>query len=512
MSIARVNNEGSRRAGAGRRLPNRTLRRAALALLVAGVLAGCTLGPDYKRPAVTLPETFRPVEVAAADVANTDWWQAFGDPDLDRLVQAVLDANKDLLVATLRVAEFDARLKISESAKYAQVGYTAAAERRRYSEEQPTGAGGLQSGVGPIINNFAFGGIFSWELDLWGRVRRSNEAALAEMLASEEVKRGVMLTVVSDAASGYVQLLGLDRQLALGRQTLKNREEALALMQTKYEGGSATRLGVEQARSVVEAQLADLALTERDISRLENALSALMGRNPGPVERRRFDDLTVVALPAGVPADLLTRRPDVMAAEQDLVAANAKIGIAMTRAYPTLSLGAALGQASDSTRWLLAETAKTGVLGAVFSGPLFDGGRNEAEVKQAEAVQKQMSVRYERTVQTALTEVDDALVTRSKSDQREAAMRRRVAAMEEIGKLARVRYAGGQATYMEVLDADMMVYEAQGREAQSRRDTLLAMIGVYKAMGGGWMVEQERRRAPPVAEQAQTAIESRAQQ
>jgi len=220
----------------------------------------------------------------------------------------------------------------------------------------------------------------------------------------------------------------------------------------------------------------------------------------------------VVALPAGVPADLLTRRPDVMAAEQDLVAANAKIGIAMTRAYPTLSLGAALGQASDSTRWLLAETAKTGVLGAVFSGPLFDGGRNEAEVKQAEAVQKQMSVRYERTVQTALTEVDDALVTRSKSDQREAAMRRRVAAMEEIGKLARVRYAGGQATYMEVLDADMMVYEAQGREAQSRRDTLLAMIGVYKAMGGGWMVEQERRRAPPVAEQAQTAIESRAQQ
>lgn len=490
-------------------------RCAVLAGAATFGLAGCTLGPDYKRPDLVLPEAWRVDDRSAAELANTDWWQGFGDPDLDRLIQAALKANKDLRIATWRVAEFDARLQISQSAQYPQVGYTAAAERRRYSEEQPTGGGGLQSGVGPIINNFAFGGILSWEIDLWGRVRRANEASLAELLASQETKRGVMLMVVSSVAAGYVNLIELDRLLALGRQTLQNRREALALIETKYLGGSATRLAVEQVRGTVDAQLGENTIVERDIAKLENALSGLVGRNPGPIQRRQLDAMAVIPMPAGVPADLLTRRPDVMAAEQNLIAASARIGVAMTRYYPTLSLGAALGQASDSTRWLLAETARTGVLGAVLSGPLFDGGRTEAEVRQAEAVQKQMSVRYEQTVQTALAEVDDALVTRAKSSEREAAMQRRVGAMKEIGKLARVRHEGGQASYMEVLDADAMVYEAEGRQAQSRRDMLLALIGVYRAMGGGWMLEQERRQAPapPAAEvQARTVIESGAQQ
>lgn len=478
-------------------------------------LAGCTLGPDYKRPDLVLPEAWRVQESRAADLVNTDWWQGFGDADLDRLIQAAIKANKDLMIATWRVAEFDAGLQISRSALSPQLGYTFSAERRRFSEEQPTGGGGLQPGVGPIINNFAFGGILSWELDLWGRVRRSNEASLADLLSSEEVKRGVMLTVVADVAAGYVNLLELDRQLSLGRQTLQNRRDALALIETKYLGGSATRLAVEQVRAAVDAQIGDNALIERDIAKVENSLSGLTGRNPGPIQRRSLESLAVIQLPAGVPADLLARRPDVMAAEQNLIAANARIGVAMTRKYPTLSLGAALGQASDSTRWLLASTAQTGVLGAVLTGPLVDGGRSEGEVRQAEALQKQMSVRYEQTVQTALAEVDDALMARAKSSEREAAMQRRVAAMTEIGKLARVRNEGGQATYMEVLDADLMVYEAEGRQAQSRRDTLLALIGVYRAMGGGWMLEQERRLAPAPAEadvQARTVVESGAQQ
>lgn len=498
------------------RRARRALRRcAALAGVAVVWLGGCTLGPDYKRPDLDVPAAWRVDERTAADLANTDWWQGFGDPDLDRLIQAAIAANKDLMFATWRVSEFDARLQVSQSANYAQIGYTASAERRRFSEEQPTGGGGLQPGVGPIINNFAFAGILSWELDLWGRVRRANEASLADLLASEEVKRGVMLTVVSNVAVAYVNLLDLDRQLALGRQSLQNRQEALALIETKYLGGSATRLAVEQVRGAVEAQLGENAIIERDIAKVENALSALVGRNPGPIQRRSLDALAVIQLPSGVPADLLTRRPDVMAAEQNLIAANARIGVAMTRYYPTLSLGAALGQASDSLQWLFATTAQTGALGAALSGPLFDGGRTEGEVRQAEAVQKQMSVRFEQTVQNAVAEVNDALVTRAKSAEREAAMQRRVVAMREIGKLARVRNEGGQASYMEVLDADMMVYEAEGRQVQGRRDTLLALIGVYRAMGGGWMLEQERRQAPAPAQaevQARTVIESGTQQ
>jgi len=490
--------------------------RGAAVCLALALLSGCVLGPDYQRPPVDIPETWRAEPTAPAEIANTEWWRTLGDPDLDRLIGLALEANKDLQLAVWRIAEYDARLQISRSALAPQIGYTALAERQRFSQERPTGGGGLQSGVGPIINNFAIGGLLSWEVDLWGKVQRANEAALAELLSKEDARRGVMLTVVTDVAANYVQLLELDQALWFARQALAKRIEAFELAQAKYRGGSTTKLFVEQTRAAVEVARSDVPLIERDIAVVESALSALLGRNPGPIKRRKIDLLKIPELPDGVPADVLSRRPDVLAAEQNLIAANARIGVAKTQYFPTLSLAAALGLASDNVRWLFAETARTGLLGAGLTGPIFSGGRIEGDIRQAEAIQKQMTVRYEQAVQTAVREVDDALVTRAKAGEREAAIDQQVAAHQEVSQLARVRYEGGQANYMEVIDADLAVFASQGRQAQGRRDTLLAAISVFKAMGGGWMVEYDKSRMPAMpsadAAQALLASEPKAQQ
>jgi outer membrane protein, multidrug efflux system len=480
--------------------------------LLAGVAAvaftGCTLGPDYKRPQLPLTTDWRAGLPDAAELANTDWWKAFGDPDLDRLIDAAIDANRDLLLATYRIEEYDARLQVSRAPNYPQVGYAAGVSRELRSQERPNG---LPRGADPFVNNVEVGANASWELDLWGKVRRSNEAALAELLSTQEARRGVMLSVVASVATSYVQLLELDLRLAYAQQGLQNRQKALDLLDSKYRGGSTTRLAVEQARAELEADAAEIPPIEREIAMIENALSGLLARNAGPIRRHTLQALAMPQMPQGVPADLLTRRPDVMAAEQDLIAANARIGLAQTEYFPTLSLMAALGLGADDPKWLWATTARTGNIAAALVGPIFSGGRIEGDIRQAEAVQKQKVVLYQQTVQNALKEVEDALVSRAKAGDREAALGRQVVSLEEVAKLARLRYEGGQSTLMEVLDADLKLYFAQGSQARSRRDTLLGLVSVYKSMGGGWMVEQERRRAPAMPSagvQAQAVIEA----
>lgn len=485
--------------------------RALTCLAVAG-LAGCVvLGPDYHRPQVPLPPAWRADLPDAADVANTAWWEAFSDADLNALIATALDANKDLRLATLRIEQFDARLQISRAANVPEVKAALTGERERRSQERPNG---LRPGASPNLNNFEISASVSWELDLWGRVQRSNEAALATLLSTEEARRAVMLSVVSSVAASYVQLLATDSQLALVRKTLKNRQDALALVTAKYEGGSSTRLAVAQARSVVEAVSATIPEIERQIATLENALSSLLGRNPGPIQRHAIDALRLPPVPQGVPSDVLARRPDVRAAEQTLVAANARIGVAKTEYFPVLSLTGALGLASDDLRYIGARTAGTGNYGAAMLGTIFSGGRIEGDIREAEAVQKQMVVSYELAVQTALREVEDALVYRAKSGEQGLALGRQVNALEEAEQLARMRYDGGQSSFLEVLNADFELYGAQGQQAQSQRDTFLALISVYKAMGGGWMVEQDALRVPAtqaVGAQVRAATEVRAE-
>ena len=472
----------------------RTLASAA-ALAAAVAFSGCApIGPDYRRPEVPLPAAWRAGPADAADVVNSAWWEAFGDAELNALIQAAVAANKDLLIAAYRVEQSSAKLDVSKAASYPQLGYNARAERNERSEEQPALLAPTRD---PNYNNYEGNLTLRWEIDVWGRVARANEAARAELLASEEARRAVMLKVVTNVADAYVQLLARDRQLALARQLLANRKDAADLLQGKYEGGSATQIDAVRAAAAVEEAQTAIPPIERDIALIENALSVLLGRNPGPVPRRTLDALALPAVPQGVPSDLLYRRPDVLAAEQTLVAANAQIGLAKSQYFPTISLTGLFGLASDQLRWLTARTARQNDIVFGLTGVLFSGGRIDGDVRAAEAMRKQMAETYLQSVQTALREVEDSLASQGKAGEQVAAQRRRVQLLENVSKLARARMEGGQSTMLDVLEADRQLLQARDQQTQVLREQFGALVSVYKAMGGGWMIEQDKSRSMP---------------
>ena len=476
---------------------------AVLACALATALTGCvTLGPDYQRPDVALPQAWRTGLPNAKDVVNTQWWQGLGDPALDALISEAIDANKDLQLATLRVEEFDAKLQVTRADGRPQVGYSASAQRKRYSEELPRpirsqeqNPDGTFNPEGPYQNAFELGGNFSWELDLWGRVRRAKEAASADVMASEDARRAMMLTVVTSVATSYVQLLALDHQLELAQQAEKNRSDALALVQKKYEGGAASKLDVAKARAAMYDVAVAVPDLERQVAELENATSLLLGRNPGPIKRSTLLSLKLPAVPAGIPSDILERRPDVMEAEQNLVSANAKIGVAKAEYFPTISLTGLLGLGSTEVDNLLQRSAMTNSIGAGLLGTIFSGGRIKGDIRASEAVQKQMLVKYQQTIQTALREVEDALVFNAKAGEIATAGTQQLSALRDAVQLSEARYDGGQSSFIDVLDAQQDLYDAQDKQVGRDRDTYLALISIYKAMGGGWMVAQEQRDA-----------------
>lgn len=479
--------------------------RRTCTVLVGAMLAGCAaVGPDYQRPEVVVPPSWRVPAADPAEIVNAAWWETLGDPELTRLVGQAIDANKDLRIASYRVEELAARLDVSRAEGAPRVGYNAVRERVQRSEEQPAL---LAFGREKAYNNYAGNLTVSWELDLWGRLARANEVARAEMLAGEEARRGVMLNVVTSVADLYVHLLTLDRQLDLARRSLANREAALAVLEARYRGGSGTLVEVTKARGDVEAWQASIPLFERGIALAENALSFLLGRDPGPVPRRSIDTLKLPPVPQGIPSDVLDRRPDVVAAEQTLIASNARIGVAKSQYFPTISLTGALGLGSDQLRWLMSRTARTGELSAGLAGMLFDGGRIDGDVRVAEAQRRQMSEAYLKTIQTALREVNDALVGRSRFDEQMRVMDRRLKTLEEVTRLSRQRFEGGQATRIEVLEAERELLVARDLHAMGLRDQYAAVVTVYKAMGGGWMAEQDRlRAAKPVAKNSEPEI------
>jgi len=505
MTEARIRDgsDGRRAAAVDHRA---TQRRRGLALACAAVvvlLSGCTtLGPDYRRPDLPLPQTWRSAQPDARDAADTAWWRAFGDPSLDALISSAIDANKDLMLATLRVEQFDARLQISRADARPQAGYMASAKHQRYSEQRPVL---LPPRIDPIQDAFELGTNLSWELDLWGRVRRANEAARADLMASQDARRAVMLTVVTSVATSYVQLLALDHELELARQARKNRGDALALVEKKYEGGAATRLDVAKARAAMYDVSVAIPDLERQVATLENAISLLLGRNPGAVARGTLQGLVLPPVPQGIPSDVLARRPDVMEAEQNLVSANARIGVAKAQYFPTISLTGLLGLGSNELGNLLQHSATTGSVGAGLLGTIFSGGRIKGDIRETEAIQKQMLVKYQQAVQTALREVEDALVFRAKAGEIATAGEQQVAALRDALQLSSARYDGGQSSYLDVLDAQQDLYEAQDKQVERQRDTYLALVSIYKAMGGGWMLEQDRVRAAPEAAATDTA-------
>lgn len=485
---------------------------ALLACALATALAGCvTLGPDYQRPDVAMPQAWRTGLPNAKDVVNTQWWQGLGDPALDALISEAIDANKDLQLATLRVEEFDAKLGIARAEGRPQVGYNALAQRKRYSQEQPGPGSRNDDGSFEKATNqnaFEVGTNFSWELDLWGRVRRAKESARADVMASEDARRAMMLTVVTSVATSYVQLLALDHQLELAQQAEKNRSDALALVQKKYEGGAASRLDVAKARAAMYDVAVAVPDLERQVAELENATSLLLGRNPGPIKRGTLLAMKLPPVPAGIPSDVLERRPDVMEAEQNLVSANAKIGVAKAEYFPRISLTGMLGLGSTQVDTLLQRSAMTDSIGASLLGTIFSGGRIKGDIRASEAVQKQMLVKYQQAIQTALREVEDALVFNAKAGEIANAGSQQLAALRDAVQLSEARYDGGQSSFIDVLDAQQDLYDAQDEQVGRDRDTYLALISIYKAMGGGWMVAQEQQRdagANDTATQAKAA-------
>lgn len=468
-------------------------RRTGLALLVAAALAGCAMGPDHVRPQVPLPAQWReplPPMAATAPAADTAavldqaWWRAFGDARLDRLVDAALESNKDLQLAAWRVQEYDARVQASRAARLPEIGYGSQALRTRISQRRPVD---LPLGVSPSQSQFELSGNVSWEIDLWGRVKRSNEAALAELLSTDEARRGVMLSVVADVVSSYLQLTALDQQLSMTQAVVANREQVLALVQQRYDGGAANGMAVAQAQANLASARTPLAGLRRQAGELENALSLLVGRNPGPIERGEIISLSEPAVPAGLPSELLWRRPDLLAAEQNMIAANARIGVAKAAYLPTVSLTTVFGFASNELETLLNRSANFGQIGPSLLGTIFSGGRISGNVREAEAVQRQRLIQYQQAVQGALRDVDDALAARARLIEQTAQLLAWSEALGQVTRLTKARHEGGMGTLLEVLDAERELLVAQGEGARSRSDTVVSLVSIYKAMGGGWM-------------------------
>jgi outer membrane protein, multidrug efflux system len=454
-----------------------------LQLAISVLAAGCTLGPDYQRPEVEVAERFYYAPAEARDLANTAWWSQLGDPVLDALIQEGLANNLDLRIAAARIDQFAGVLGTTRAQLFPQVGIEAIGSRTRASENTVTGA--------PPRNpyNAVQADLFvSWEIDLFGRLRRQSEAAQAELLASEEGRRATVLALVAAIANGYVALRALDRQLEISLDTLKSRAGYLDVFEKRFKGGVISQIELEQARSEYALALASVPDYQRLVAQQENALSVLVGRNPGPVARGvPIGALALPAVPAGLPSELLERRPDLLGAEQALVAANSRIGAAKALYFPSISLTGLFGGASTSLNGLFEGPGRVWNYGAAIGAPIFTAGSIAGQVQSAEAQQQQALFGYRKAVQTAFQETEDALVGQARSRERLAAQDLQVRALVDYARLARARYEGGYSSFLEVLDAERSLFTAQLEQTRGKAATQAQMIALYKALGGGWV-------------------------
>lgn len=470
------------------------MRTSILSAAVALALGGCMLGPDYQRPEVEVPAAYRFAEPGAADVSNTAWWEQFQDPVLNELIQTALAENKDVKIAAARVEEYLGRFGETRSRLFPQVGADGVGQRAKASQD--SGPQSLSSSVNPVYKNFQASVGIGWELDVWGRLRRLDEAARAELLATEEGRRGVILSLVSSVASSYVNLRDLDRQLEIARATVVTRAESYRIFKLRYGAGTISEMELAQNQSEYELALATVPQLEAQVARQENALAVLLGRNPGPITRgRELARLSLPQVPAGLPSDLLEQRPDLRQAELNLIAANARIGAAKALYFPTISLTGLLGSVSTQLSNLFTGPAETWSYAAGLSVPIFTAGGIAGQVQQVEAQQKQALLTYQQSIQTAFRDVENALVASQKSREQMAAQARQVEALRTYSRLARLRYDNGYTSYIEVLDAERSLFNAELSLSQIQGAVFVAMIDVYKATGGGWVAKAEQLTA-----------------
>lgn len=455
-----------------------------LAALALCLTAGCVQGPDYEKPTVEVPAGYRFGDQAYLINTSTDghyWWNAYRDPYLDALVREALASNRDLRIATARVDEFAAILAGTRSQGLPQVGYGLSGTRSRASEQI------IPDIVDPLSTNFSAVLTASWEIDLWGRIRRETEAARANLLATEEARRGVTLTLISSVISGYVNLLDLDAQLRVATATADGRKESVDLFETRLAGGWVSEFEMSRVRGEYESALAQIPPLKQGIATQEHALSVLVGRNPGPIARSGDPgQLYSPVVPAGLPSDLLLRRPDILQAEQQLIASNALIGSARALFFPRISLTGLLGLASPSLGKLFTGDARTWSFTGDVAGPIYTGGGLTAAVDQATARREQSLANYELVIQNAFRDVEDSLADLRHSAELRDALQRNVTALRRGVELANERYDNGFSDYLEVLDTERSLFAAELQLASARGDYHRALVSLYRALGGDW--------------------------
>ena len=461
------------------------VRTCMLALLLAAPLSACMVGPDYRRPEVEVPVAWRLGATEAGEISNIAWWDQFQDPVLSNLVRTALANNKDLEIATANVDQAFAQYGIVRSAQFPQLNASASAARERSSANTVLPGGRTFSDYG--VNLSA-----SFELDVWGKLRRATESARANLLASEQGKGTVVLTVVTTVASGYIQLRALDRQLEIAQRTSQSLGEAARLQRVRFEEGAVPASDYQQAESQYREALARVPELEREIAQQENFISVLLGHNPGLVSRGRdIDALLFPAVPDGLPASLLQRRPDIRQAEQNLIAANANIGVAKAAYFPDISLTALLGLESAQLSDLFKGPSRAWSFGAGVLQPIFNAGRIRSQVAQAEALQRQALHTYEKSIISAFQDVENALIDRTKFGQVREEQAKNVEALRSFRDLADLRYREGATIYLEVASAEQSLFIAQLAYVVTQAQLFQSYANLYKAMGGGWIDQAE---------------------
>jgi multidrug efflux system outer membrane protein len=454
--------------------------------MLAASLTGCMMGSDFVRPTVDIPKAYLYADKEAEETANTEWWKGFQDPVLEGLIVEALANNKDIKIAAANIEQAAAVLIQTRSPLFPQIGYGASGTRDRATELAATP---IPQGVNNPQTSYETIATASWEIDLWGRVRRLTEAARANLLSTEEARRGVILSLVSSVANGYIQLLGLDEQLAISRSSLATYGESVTLFELQFKYGQVSQMNVEQARTQYETAAVAIPQIESQIAQTENTLSILLGRNPGHITRgKTLGELLLPAVPEGLPSDILSNRPDILQSEQNLIAANAQIGAAKALYFPTISLTGAFGFSSSELSNLFKGPARVWSYAGSLTGPIFTGGAISGQVQQAEAGRKAALLTYESSIQSAFADVETALVSRKILLEQIRAQERLVKASSEYERLARLQYDAGYAPYSTVLQAQQQLFPSELNYAQYRASLLISLVNIYKAMGGGWIV------------------------
>jgi multidrug efflux system outer membrane protein len=466
--------------------------RCLLAIAVLGLaVTGCTVGPNYQRPRSTAPAKFRGLgpenPVGPASLAELPWWEIFGDPVLQQLIREALRQNYDLRVAAQRILEARAQVTITRSFQFPDLSGSGIAPYSNIQNAEPPQIGESFTPEAGID--------LSFEIDFWGRFRRGTEAARADLLATEAARRVVIVALVSDVAGAYFNLRDLDQELEIAHHTLTAREESLRLVKMREAGGVAAMIDVRQAEILVAQAAQVVPDTERLIAQTENALAVLLGHNPQAVPRGRplGQQLALPVLPTGFPSALLERRPDIVQAEAQLAAATARIGVAKSDYFPRVFL---TGSAAAGGLWVNSTWAGPQGLFAVgpsFTLPIFNSGRVGAGVDSAEARAQAALDQYRQTLVQAFREVSDALVEHRKRQEFRTQQEALATAARDAARLANIRYRGGVTSYLEVLDSERQLFDAELGVVRTYRDELVAVVRLYKALGGGWQSETLRK-------------------